>query len=123
MSEIKLKSCPFCGGKPYLETNHRAFINAKTTKVAFVRCKSCNARTERIPLEKYGKTSHSLEAKLDAIAAWNKRAEKTGKWIVKKDRFNSTIAVCSVCGAENRAGNFPFCFECGAKMEGYENER
>ena len=103
-----------------METNHRAFINAKTTKVAFVRCKSCNARTERIPLEKYGKTSHSLDAEMDAIAAWNKRAEKTGKWIVKKDRFNSTIAVCSECGANNRAGNFKYCFDCGAKMEGYE---
>ena len=53
MSEIKLKPCPFCGGKPYLETNHRAFINAKTTKVAYVWCRNCNARTERIPLEKY----------------------------------------------------------------------
>ena len=120
MSEIKLKSCPFCGGKPYLETNHRAFINAKTTKVAYVRCKSCNARTERIPLEKYGKTSHSFEAELDAIEAWNKRAEKTGKWIIKKDRFNSTYAICSECGANNCAGIFKYCFDCGAKMEGYE---
>ena len=118
MNEIKLKPCPFCGGKPYLETNHRAFINAKTTKVAYVRCKSCNARTERIPLEKYGKTSHSFEAELDAIEAWNKRTERTGKWIVKKDRFNSTCAICSECGANNCAGNFKYCFECGAKMEG-----
>lgn len=122
MNEIKLKPCPFCGGKPYLETNHRAFINARTTKVAFVRCRNCNARTERIPLEKYGKTSHSFEAELDAIAAWNKRIERTGKWIIKKDRFNRTYAVCSECGVKNYGGNFKYCFKCGAKMEETENE-
>ncbi|MBQ2348000.1 MAG: Lar family restriction alleviation protein [Clostridia bacterium] len=122
MNEIKLKSCPFCGGKPYFETNHRAFINAKTTKVAYVRCKSCNARTERIPLERYGKTSHSFETELDAIAAWNKRVERIGKWIVKKDRSNRTYAVCSECGTKNYAGRIKYCYECGAKMEEIENE-
>lgn len=118
MSKIELKPCPFCGGKPYFETNHRAFINAKTTNVAFVRCKSCNARTERIPLEKYGKTSHSFEAELDAIEAWNKRVERIGKWIIKKDCFDSTYAICSECGAINYAGNVKYCFDCGAKMGG-----
>ena len=121
MSEIKLKPCPFCGGKPYLETNHRAFINAKTTKVAYVWCRNCNARTERIPLEKYGKTSHSFEAELDAIAAWNKRVERTGKWIIKKD--HSSYAVCSECGSANYLiGTCNYCYKCGAKMEDNENE-
>lgn len=71
----EMKPCPFCGGKPYLETNHRAFINAKTTKVAFVRCGSCNARTERFKLEDFGHTSKSKEANLKAVEAWNRRAE------------------------------------------------
>ena len=43
----ELKPCPFCGGKPYLETRHRAFINGETTRVAFVRCTECEARTQR----------------------------------------------------------------------------
>ncbi|MGN0557881.1 MAG: Lar family restriction alleviation protein [Acutalibacteraceae bacterium] len=75
MSEQKrlLKPCPFCGGKAYLETHHRAFINGNTTKVTYVRCLNCNARTERIPLEKYGKTSHSSAAEAEAINAWNRR--------------------------------------------------
>lgn len=71
----KLKPCPFCGGAAYLERCHRAFINAETTRVAFVRCKNCNARTGRFKLEDYGKTSHSTEANEKAIEAWNRRAE------------------------------------------------
>lgn len=114
MSEIKLKSCPFCGGKPYLETNHRAFINAKTTKVAYVWCRSCNARTERIPLEKYGKTSHSLEAESDAMKAWNNRVEKTGRWINISSLL--TAARCSECKSAF-AEKTNFCPYCGAKME------
>ncbi len=73
MNKVKLKPCPFCGGKAYLETNHRAFIKAQTTKVAFVRCLNCNARTQRIELVKYGKTSHSIEAENEAAQAWNRR--------------------------------------------------
>jgi len=41
----KLKPCPHCGGEAYLERAHRAFINAQTTRVAFVRCTVCNARS------------------------------------------------------------------------------
>lgn len=68
-----IKRCPFCGGKPYLETNHRAFINGETTKVAFVRCKDCNARSQRFALGEYGHTSHSREANEKAVEAWNRR--------------------------------------------------
>ena len=70
----ELKPCPFCGGKPYLETNHRAFIKAQTTKVAYVRCRNCNARTERFALTDFGHTSFSEEANKKAIEAWNRRA-------------------------------------------------
>lgn len=80
MSEVKLKPCPFCGGRAYLEARHRAFINAQTTRVAYVRCTKCNARTERIPLEKYGKTSRSTEAESEAVKAWNARySEKSSE--------------------------------------------
>ena len=46
-----LKPCPHCGGVAYLERAHRAFINAQTTRVAFVRCTECNARSGRYKLE------------------------------------------------------------------------
>lgn len=71
----ELKPCPFCGGKPYLETSHRAFIKAKTTKVAYVRCRDCEARTQRFELEAFGHTSRSEAANKKAIEAWNRRAE------------------------------------------------
>ena len=71
----KLKPCPFCGGEAVLERRSRAFINARTTRVSYVYCRNCNARTERIPLEKYGKSSSSYEANAEAIAAWNRRVE------------------------------------------------
>ena len=69
----KILPCPFCGGKAVLEKSHRAFINAKTTRVAFVRCVECNARSGRVNLADYGCTSTSRDANLKAIAAWNRR--------------------------------------------------
>ena len=73
MKELKMLPCPFCGGEPYLEQSHRAFIKAKSTKVAFVRCKKCNARTNRFELTDFGCTSHCKEANQKAIEAWNNR--------------------------------------------------
>ncbi len=69
----ELKNCPFCGGESILEYNHRAFINGQTTKVSFVRCKVCNARSGRFKLTDFGCTSHSKEANEKAVDAWNKR--------------------------------------------------
>lgn len=68
-----LKPCPFCGGRAKLEPNFRAFINAKSTHVAFVRCTSCNARSGRFNLADYGCTSHSSQAERAAVTAWNDR--------------------------------------------------
>lgn len=72
--QYDIKPCPFCGGKAILERSHRAFIDAKTCKVAFVRCSKCNARTSRVPLSKYGATSHSIWAEKEAVDNWNRRA-------------------------------------------------
>lgn len=74
-----LEPCPFCGGRARLETHHRAFINAQTTKVAFVRCTQCEARSGRFELRDYGRTSHSHEANKNAIAAWNRRSREKEK--------------------------------------------
>jgi Lar family restriction alleviation protein len=75
MDYPKLKPCPFCGGKPYLEQRHRAFIKAETTRVAFVRCTECEARSNRFQLKDFGNTAVSREANLKAIEAWNRRAD------------------------------------------------
>ena len=59
MSE--LKHCPCCGGKASLYTG--AFF----TSVAQVRCKQCGIRTMEY------KSASPEDAKLQAIAAWNRR--------------------------------------------------
>ena len=74
MEKYGLKPCPFCGGAAYLEKKHRAFVNAKTTIVTFVRCVECNARAGREKMEDYGRTSTSGEAIRKAIENWNERA-------------------------------------------------
>ena len=76
-----LKPCPFCGGKPYLERHHRAFINARTTRVALVRCTVCEARSPRFELALFGTRNHSGTAELLAVEAWNRRRndEEPGK--------------------------------------------
>lgn len=73
---MKIKSCPFCGGKPYLERSQRGFVNGVSTRVCFVRCKKCNARSPRLDLHDYGHTSHSLQALEDVIEMWNTRTDK-----------------------------------------------
>ena len=45
-----LKACPFCGGRPYIESGSRGFYRGESTRVAFVRCTECNARSNRIPI-------------------------------------------------------------------------
>lgn len=86
MSEIKLLPCPFCGGKAYLKKNHRAFINAQSTRVTFVRCEKCNARTGRFELRDFGTSSHCKEAEQKAIKAWNTR-KPMGEIIAKLDEL------------------------------------
>ena len=68
-----LKPCPYCGGRAYLERSHRAFIGAKTERVALVRCTECNARSGRFPVAAWGHTSSSREAEEAAVNAWNRR--------------------------------------------------
>lgn len=75
-----VKSCPFCGGKPYIEESQRGYIDGKSTKVCFVRCKWCNARSPRVNLLDYGRTSYSAEAIKDVVEAWNKRATETREY-------------------------------------------
>ena len=69
----ELKPCPFCGGVARLEKSSRGFIGGQTTRISYVYCTSCNARSPRFKLEDFGKTSHSNEANQAAIDSWNKR--------------------------------------------------
>ena len=67
-----VKTCPFCGGMPYIEEHSRGYVNGQSTRVCYVRCKECNARSPRVDLKDYGVTSHSPKAIQDVVDAWNK---------------------------------------------------
>lgn len=73
MVKYGIRSCPFCGGRAYLERKFRAFIGGETTLVSFVRCVECNARSGRVKLSDFGKTSRSCQAEKLAVENWNKR--------------------------------------------------
>ena len=63
-----LKTCPFCGGTPYIESDSRGFYKGESTKVAFVRCTNCNMRTERFPVSMGRREVIDL-----AVKRWNMR--------------------------------------------------
>lgn len=70
---MQLKTCPFCGGDPYLEESSRGYVNGKSTKVCYVRCKRCNARSERVNIQDYGHTCRSWDAVQRVAEQWNNR--------------------------------------------------
>ena len=67
-----LKNCPFCGGKPYLEKHHRAFVKAESTYVSLVRCMQCEAKTGKFDHREYGRSAASSAA----VEAWNRRVSE-----------------------------------------------
>lgn len=68
-----LKACPFCGGRPYIESGSRAYVKGESTRVAYVRCTDCNARTDKIPISVgQSKAVHA------AVNKWNCRYDAYG---------------------------------------------
>lgn len=65
----EMKPCPFCGGEPHLERNHRNFVKGEPTRVALVRCTQCEAKSGKFDLRIYDPTT----ANTLAIEAWNRR--------------------------------------------------
>ena len=63
-----LKTCPFCGGTPYIESDSRGFVKGESTKVAYVRCADCHTRTERFPVSIGHREAIDL-----AVKRWNMR--------------------------------------------------
>ena len=68
-----LKACPFCGGRPFIESHSRAFLKGEPTHVAYVRCSECEARTTKIPI-----SIGLSEAVHRAVNRWNSRFNAVG---------------------------------------------
>ena len=63
-----LKACPFCGGRPYIESQSRCFINGESVRCAYVRCTECECRTQRVPIK-----PSQAEAVQKVVNSWNAR--------------------------------------------------
>ena len=100
MSEIELKSCPFCGGKAEIMQTAESYPNG------YIQCSVCGVSTISVPNPE------------NLSELWNTRAdEKHGVWNIDYDDI-----VCSECGTvfnlnDNDTEKFNFCPNCGAKME------
>ena len=99
MSEIKLKPCPFCGGKASIH-------KWKYADDYDVTCESCGVMVDK---------NYMSEA--EAAEAWNTRAERHGYW-KQATPFVDTIE-CSECGYQWPEPDFasPYCPDCGARMD------
>lgn len=74
MGEIKLKPCPFCGGRAKLKHGY-PYRQIKGMRQAVVQCKSCGCRTityRQLPYQSW------TEVDDEAVNAWNKRAGEDG---------------------------------------------
>lgn len=113
MSE--LKTCPFCGGEARFETYGDAYCA--------VVCQSCNCGTNTM----------SFDDSMRAVAAWNRRAERTCEMLPSDTETTCTVHYrvngcsvdyeygykrCSCCDADIvDCETLRFCPYCGARIE------
>lgn len=72
--ELKMKNCPFCGGRATLRTHNRTIINHETKRNCYVRCMECDAHGKRF-IEGDSQTERMI-ARMSAVDAWNTRDGK-----------------------------------------------
>ena len=121
MADVKLKSCPFCGGEAYYRTP--THLKGTAFDVMMVECKQCGASPYAVEVYEY----NTEENKRKAIAeVWNRRAVNTTLVHAHWKGYHTQEPYCSNCGftydyeqGEN-AQTTDYCGNCGAKMD--ENE-
>lgn len=70
---MKIKRCPYCGGRGYMEILHDRQLGKI---VCFIKCEVCGASGMRIP------ATHNSSEFVRAIACWNMRTSKKTKYII-----------------------------------------
>ena len=102
MNKIKLKNCPFCGGRPEIKSWSLPLRGGLNFVVS---CRDCGCST----------WLYANKAEL-AIHAWNRRKEKTGTWLRRDIGEMTDLPYCSECGYGDM-DTTDYCPGCGAKME------
>ena len=73
MSQIRLKSCPFCGGKAELKNKRECYGHGENIEEHFVSCIICGASGARISEYRFS----PKVAISKAIKFWNTRHQET----------------------------------------------
>ena len=102
----KLLPCPFCGGEARPMAQHWD----DGSHVWWVECRVCGAEAKR------------CDDGLEAIAAWNTRAERTCRNVHEPPKDSTFWPAphfkCSECGAVHVSVDYVFyCPNCGARVE------
>lgn len=104
---IKIKPCPFCGGKPSIRCDEFGFYGSGSMFTH-----TCKGRKPQLNI-----FSSGYDTKQAAIEAWNTRYERTCHNVSRFDDFT-----CSECGGYilNYNSEYPvwtdYCPDCGAKV-------
>ena len=124
--ELKLKSCPFCGGEAVL--NHGHMITATGQYLANVKCSECGIASRVV-----WSTDSPEEAVKEAIEAWNRRVatdmnvgdkERTAKVsehdasITDTDgyKYQRSEYLCGNCKKKVLSGD-EYCSHCGCRLD------
>lgn len=102
----QLKPCPFCGGDAELQKSLGGPFTEDATRVSFrVACKDLECQGG------YSNFWHTTPE--DAMAAWNRRAERTCHYVYDEMACGW---VCSEFGGLEPVGdNVRYCPDCGAR--------
>ncbi|MBQ4512097.1 MAG: Lar family restriction alleviation protein [Anaerolineaceae bacterium] len=107
-SKSALKPCPFCGGEAVV---HAYSHDPDISDWYYVFCKKCVCRLE------VSTNRNPFYTKMEAIEAWNRRAERTAK-VNKVTRVSSVIRTgrCGDCGYDV-IDSYKHCPYCGCKLD------
>jgi len=76
MAFHNVKACPFCGGRPYIESHSRGYLKGESQKVVYVRCTECGARSDKMAIHADGLSNG--EVIKAAVRKWNARYDAVG---------------------------------------------